>query len=201
LGLVGGFLTPVLVSTGQPNARLLFAYLALLQAGLLAVSRRRGWAPLGALTLLAALAWAVGWTVSPFGRPDAWVIGVFLLVTVVATLVASAGKTERLGSPLAGWARAAAAGGALVVAAILAVRTDYGLLEWGFLGLLAAGCLVLARLAPQLHGLAWLAAAALCQVLGIWSEKLQAADAPRFFGVAIGALLLIAGGAWALRVR
>ncbi|HXT21402.1 MAG TPA: DUF2339 domain-containing protein [Thermoanaerobaculia bacterium] len=201
LGLVGGFLTPVLVSTGQPNARLLFAYLALLQAGLLAVSRRRGWAPLGGLTLVAALTWAVGWTVSPFGRPDAWVIGLFLVVTVAATLLASAGSGERWGAPLAAWARALGAGGALIVSAILAVRTDYGWLEWGFLGLLAAGCLVLARLAPQLHGLAWLAAAGVCQVLGIWSDRLQPAEATRFFGVAVGALLLLAGGAWALRVR
>ncbi|HEV8238509.1 MAG TPA: DUF2339 domain-containing protein [Thermoanaerobaculia bacterium] len=201
LGLVGGFLTPVLVSTGQPNARLLFAYLALLQAGLLAVSRRRGWAPLGGLTLLAALVWAGGWTVSPFGRPDAWVIGVFLVVSVAATLVASAGTGERWGAPLAGWARAIAAGGALVVSAVLAVRTDFGLVEWGFLGLLAAGCLVLARLSPQLQGLAWLGAAAVCQVLGIWADKLQPAEAPRFFAVAAGALLLVAGGAWALRWR
>lgn len=201
LGLVGGFLTPVLVSTGQPNALLLFGYLALLQAGLLAVSRRRGWGPLGGLTLLAALAWAVGWTVSPFGKPDAWVIGVFLLITVAATLLASAGQGERWGAPLEGWARAIAVGGALLVSAGLALRTDYGLLEWGFLGLLAAGCLVLARLEPELHALAWLAGAAVCQVLGIWSEKVQPADTTRFFGVAIGALLLVSGGAWALRAR
>jgi uncharacterized membrane protein len=201
LGLVGGFLTPVLVSTGHPNARLLFAYLALLQAGLLAVSRRRGWSPLGALTLVAALAWAGGWTVSPLAGPDAWVIGVFLVVTVAGTLLAGAGSGERWGTPRAGWARAIAAGGALIVSAVLATRNDYGLLEWGFFGLLAAGCLVLARFAPGMHGLAWLAAAALCEVLFSWSDRLQPAEAPRFFGVAVGALLLLAGGAWALRLR
>ena len=201
LGLVGGFLTPVLVSTGQPNARLLFAYLALLQAGLLAVSRRRGWSPLGGLTLIAALAWAGGWTVSPLAGPDAWVIGVFLVVTVAGTLLASAGTGARWGAPLAGWARAIAAGGALIVSAVLATRNDYGLLEWGFFGLLAAGCLVLARFAPGMHGLAWLAAAAICEVLFSWSDRLQPAEAPHFFGVAVGALLLLAGGAWALRLR
>ena len=201
LGLVGGFLTPVLVSTGDPNARLLFGYLALLQAGLLAVSRRRGWSPLGALTLVAALAWAGGWTVSPLAGPDAWVIGVFLVVTVAGTLLAGAGSGERWGTPLAGWARAIAAGGALIVSAVLATRNDYGLLEWGFFGLLAAGCLVLARFAPGMHGLAWLAAAALGEVLFSWSDRLQPAEAPRFFAVAVGALLLVAGGAWALRLR
>jgi uncharacterized membrane protein len=199
LGLVGGFLTPVLVSTGQPDAPLLFGYLALLQAGLLAVSRRRGWWPLGGLTVLAALAWALGWTAGPFGAADAAVVGTFLVVAVVGALLASAGSGERFGQPLAGWIRAVAAGGALVVAGVLAVRAEYGLVEWGFLGLLAAGCLVLARLWPELEGLAWLAAGVVCLIVGSWAEQLQAADAPRFFGVAVAALLLLAGGAWALQ--
>jgi uncharacterized membrane protein len=52
LGMLGGFLTPVLVSTGQDNPVVLFTYIALLDIGLLAVVMNRKW---GFLTLLAAL--------------------------------------------------------------------------------------------------------------------------------------------------
>ena len=199
VGLVGGFLTPVLVSTGHPNATLLFAYLALLQAGLLAVSRRRGWSALAGLSTVAALVWACGWAVSSYADRDAMAIGLFLVATVAGILVASLGRGERWGPPLASWVRAGAAGGALVVSSVLAVQTAYGLVEWGFVGLLAAGCLVLGRLSPELEGLAWLAAAAVGLIFGAWSERLQPGDASRFFGVAAGALLLLGGGSWAAK--
>lgn len=198
LGLVGGFLTPVLVSTEHPNARLLFGYLALLQAGLFAVSRRRTWAPLAGLNLAAALAWACGWALGPAVSHDATVVGIFLLVTVAAALAASLGGA-RLGVPLGAWMRTAAAGGALVVGAVLAVRTDFALVEWGFVGLLAAACLVLARLSQQLPGLGWLGAGTVCLLLGGWAQRLTAEETTRFLAVAGAALLLLAGGGWALR--
>jgi uncharacterized membrane protein len=59
LGLVGGFFTPLLVASPSSDPRQLFAYLLLLEAGLLAVSRRRGWGPLAALNLAGALAWGI----------------------------------------------------------------------------------------------------------------------------------------------
>src|SRR5207249_7373232 len=43
LGLAGGFLTPVLLSTGQDRPLGLFVYIALLDIGLLAASQRQRW--------------------------------------------------------------------------------------------------------------------------------------------------------------
>lgn len=61
LGIAGGFLTPVLISTGNDNIIGLFGYIALLNTGLLAVAIRRRWhflAGLGATgTVLLSLAW------------------------------------------------------------------------------------------------------------------------------------------------
>jgi hypothetical protein len=51
LGIAGGFLTPVLLSTGQDNPAGLFGYIALLDLGLLLIARRKEW---GALPLLGA---------------------------------------------------------------------------------------------------------------------------------------------------
>jgi uncharacterized membrane protein len=62
LGMLGGFLTPVLISTGQDNPLGLFGYIALLDAGLLLVSIERRWHFLATLaatgTALLQIAWA-----------------------------------------------------------------------------------------------------------------------------------------------
>jgi hypothetical protein len=61
LGIAGGFLTPVLLSTGQDNPFGLFGYIALLDIGLLAVARRKEWSSLPILgavgTVLMQIAW------------------------------------------------------------------------------------------------------------------------------------------------
>src|SRR5437773_5643220 len=61
LGIAGGFLTPVLLSTGEDYPLGLFVYVALLDVGLLAVAQRQRWntlAILGALgTALMQFAW------------------------------------------------------------------------------------------------------------------------------------------------
>jgi Predicted membrane protein (DUF2339) len=61
LGIAGGFLTPVLLSTGQDNPLGLFGYIALLDIGLLAVARRKQWSSLPILgavgTVLMQIAW------------------------------------------------------------------------------------------------------------------------------------------------
>ncbi|NBV23612.1 MAG: DUF2339 domain-containing protein [Proteobacteria bacterium] len=62
LGLLGGFLTPVLISTGQDNPLGLFGYVTLLDVGLLAVALRQRWLHLtllaGVATVLMQFAWA-----------------------------------------------------------------------------------------------------------------------------------------------
>src|SRR6266496_1333606 len=61
LGIGGGFLTPVLLSTGQDNPLGLFGYIALLDIGLLAVAWRKEWNSLPILgavgTVLMQIAW------------------------------------------------------------------------------------------------------------------------------------------------
>src|SRR6185436_15984836 len=61
IGMIGGFLTPYLVRTGEPDVRGIFAYLLLLQVGLLTVARRREWPAVGALALGGGLFWAIAW--------------------------------------------------------------------------------------------------------------------------------------------
>lgn len=62
LGLLGGFLTPPLLSTGVDHPIALFGYLALLDCGLIAVALRQRWNHLTLLAALATVLMQVGWT-------------------------------------------------------------------------------------------------------------------------------------------
>src|SRR6058998_2901096 len=61
LGIAGGFLTPLLLSTGQDHPLGLFGYIALLDIGLLAIAQRQRWSALPTLgavgTALMQFAW------------------------------------------------------------------------------------------------------------------------------------------------
>jgi hypothetical protein len=61
LGMLGGFLTPVLLSTGQDNPLGLFGYLAILDAGLIVIALNRRWHFLVALAALGTALLQLGW--------------------------------------------------------------------------------------------------------------------------------------------
>src|SRR6266496_2471925 len=61
LGIGGGFLTPVLLSTGQDNPLGLFGYIALLDIGLLAVARRKEWSSLPILGAVGTVLMQIVW--------------------------------------------------------------------------------------------------------------------------------------------
>ena len=61
LGMLGGFLTPILLSTGQDNVLGLFGYIALLDIGLLAVSRHGRWRFLTSAAAAGTAVMQIGW--------------------------------------------------------------------------------------------------------------------------------------------
>jgi uncharacterized membrane protein len=68
LGIAGGFLTPILLSTGQDNPLSLFGYIALLDVGLLLVARRKEWAVLPILGAIGTVLMQIGWVSAFFLR-------------------------------------------------------------------------------------------------------------------------------------
>ncbi len=66
LGMLGGFLTPILVSTGQDNPLGLFGYIAILDIGLIVVALRRRWHFVGALAALGTGMMQIGWAATFF---------------------------------------------------------------------------------------------------------------------------------------
>ncbi len=87
LAVLGGILTPVLVSTGQDSRDTLFTYLLLLDLGVLAVAFFRGWRLLDTLAMVGTFFMYGGWY-AKFYRPEvmgpslAW-LGVFYVMFLV----------------------------------------------------------------------------------------------------------------------
>lgn len=61
LSLIGGFLTPELLSTGKDEQVVLFTYLLILGAGLLAIELRKDWRSLTPVSFLFSLIYFWGW--------------------------------------------------------------------------------------------------------------------------------------------
>lgn len=135
LGLIGGFLTPILLSTGQDNQAGLFTYIAFLDAGVLALAYFKQWRVLNYLafggTVLIAGVWMLEWY-----RPQKlWLtIFFFTLFFLIFSLLAIIHNTinKRLTRPLDV--------GLVFANASIYFATCYGLLEAGYrayLGLFA----------------------------------------------------------------
>jgi len=79
LGLVGAFAVPLLVTSTTPHALPLFAYLAVVTAGALAVLRHRAWWWLAWPSLAGAILWVALWLASAT-EIEAPVVALYLLV-------------------------------------------------------------------------------------------------------------------------
>jgi hypothetical protein len=68
LGMLGGFLTPILLSTGVDNPFGLFSYIAILDAGLILVAVNRRWRFLITLAAAGTVLMQIGWAGEFFSR-------------------------------------------------------------------------------------------------------------------------------------
>ena len=88
LGLVGGFATPILLSTGSDNPIGLFGYVLMLDTGLFLLARQRRWPVLILLGLLGTLFYQAAWILGRMGPDRYWlgllILGVFSAFFVVA---------------------------------------------------------------------------------------------------------------------
>ncbi len=87
LGLLGGYLTPVLLSTGEDHPWVLFGYVFLLNLGGLSLVRARRWLPLESLCMIATFllyaAWASQWLADDT-RPVATVFAIMFYAQFAA---------------------------------------------------------------------------------------------------------------------
>ena len=173
LGLLGGFATPPLLSTGVDNPVGLFSYTLLLNVGLLFVATRRRWAVLVPLGLLGTLIIEVGWFAS-FMSPEKMGIGLlaFLVFGLLYVLVPSLFEDQadaRLGG-------SAVLGGLVpfAFALLLAGGSGYAMrwpLLFGYVALLDAALAAIALRRSGRVGLLLAASAATALMLPIWAAS------------------------------
>ena len=102
LGIAGGFLTPVLLSTGQDHPLGLFVYIALLDVGLLAVAQRQRWHALSILGAIGTVLTQLSW-IGTFFVPEKYFAGNRVLVVMAvlsgfqALFLAAVGWAKRTG--------------------------------------------------------------------------------------------------------
>ena len=190
IGLVGGFLTPALVGAKEPSAATLFLYLFLLQAGLVAAARPKGWWKIALATVGGGALWTAAWLVLWFRPGDEIVIGLFMLASVALFGLAATLHADWR-DPKAGSSIAIAAGlSGLALLSLMVFIGDYGAAEWVFLGLLAAGCLAAARLRADLLALAIVAAAVGLVLIGRWYGEADPPSILRWAALGYGGLVV-----------
>jgi hypothetical protein len=177
LGLLGGFATPALLSSGENAPVPLFAYLMLLNIGLAWVAYRNTWPLLTAMTLVFTTIYQWAWVLKFLDRNSLTLaMGIFMMFPL-ATLGGLLLARRRVPGPGQGPADAVFENTALSAAALplffaiyLSAIPAYGehpALLFGFLFLVDAGLLAvaLARTNDMLHAAGALATAT---VFGSW---------------------------------
>ncbi len=193
LGLLGGFATPLLLSTGQDRPITLFAYLLMLNVGLYALSRARNWPILSALAMLATVLYQAGWI---FTRMDAdgSRLGLCVLGVFAAFYFASVwAQGEQRSSPIEKWARAAGVVTPFGFAAYFAASVELSPQLFPLAGLLALLSLATAWLGrdKDVQFLPVVAAAADVGIVTAWVSQ-TTLDPGRSWELAIAMILIAA---------
>jgi hypothetical protein len=154
LGMLGGFATPALLSTGENQPIPLFTYLLMLNIGLAWVGSRKKWPVLTILTLILTAIYQWGWVLKFLDASQlSLAMGIFIVFAIVALTALLFGRTDTdMDGPLATTSTTASVM-PLMFALHLAWVPEYGAhpgLMFGFLLLIDAGLAAVAIGAPRI---------------------------------------------------
>ena len=171
LAFVGGFLSPAIIGSEQPNTPVLFGYLLAIAAGTLTVIRLRGWWMLGWGVLAGSALWTCIWMLADPDQPELHWVGLFLVALAGLFVWASWRRLQESENPAKDvlalvWASLAVTGGLLV----LAIAQDAGAQTAGWVALAVHGIGIFAfsRWAPRFQFAAGLAPALSLAALALW---------------------------------
>lgn len=204
LGLIGGFATPALLSTGQDRPIPLFGYLLLLNAGLAWVALRRSWPVLSGVTLAFTTLYQWGWVLNHLDEGELpLAAGIFLAFPALAFAVPLLARpveddgSGRLFKAFAGIGAALPLLFAVYLATVSGYGKHYGLL-FGFLLILDAGlALIAARRGPQMLHLAGAGATVLIVLLWL-AASYDGAAWPDVLGLFAALILFYRAAPWLL---
>ncbi len=195
VGVLGGFAHPALLDLDSGRSAL-FGYFALLQLGVLALARHRGWWTVGMVSAALGLLWA-GYFIwlGDRGGP----VGVFLLVSIASFAVLGRSAEDGDAWEPAPAAKPVSLGGSILACLLLGVwvgRGDMNPIEWTHVGVLGAGALALSRLSQAYTRLAFVAGGVTAALLLAYLD--DQASSPGASVTLLAFTVLYAGGAWVL---
>jgi uncharacterized membrane protein len=193
VGIAGGFLTPALVHSGDPQPTALFVFLFLILFGALVLWRRRRWWYVAALGLAGSLLWvwltvALNWIEADNSRQGEIQLPIFILAIsalLIWTFDGRASLWGRIGplmTPLTLIERAIDICGCLAATLFLAAwlaNGGYNLLDWTALLVLMTLHLLAGRVYPTRHVIGFGCAALVLATLALMplSTRLYLGDA------------------------
>ena len=92
LGLLGSYVTPMMISSPDPKGWSFFPYLLIILAASFAVLRKRTWWWLGYASIIGSALWSFLWLGGPFEGADIVPIGLFALCLGAVSLFAISGR-------------------------------------------------------------------------------------------------------------
>ncbi|MFN4142013.1 DUF2339 domain-containing protein [Aestuariivirga sp.] len=180
LGLIGSYVTPMLIPSADPSAWSFFPYLLVILLASLFTLRGRRWWWLGHAAVIATLLWTVLWLLGPYEPQDVWPVGLSALVLGLAAMLVPGGFVPRH-EEFGGGAPAREVNGPLAIGLGGLSATVFILIMLAFaashsapaLFLLSTGLAILVALAWMRAGLSFLAPVAglvMLLVLAGWQE-------------------------------
>ncbi|WP_236606535.1 DUF2339 domain-containing protein [Sandaracinus amylolyticus] len=170
LGLSGGFLTPLALSTGADRPIPLFAYLLVLDAGLLVLAYRKRWPGLALLSFVATALYQLLWVFASMG--DATVlVGVAIVVAFAALFVLAPAPRREGDATSDGWTVLLRAGAVLhpFLLVLAFARLSSAPLALGATAALLVVLAIGSAFVARRDGLPWIALFASAAAVGVWS--------------------------------
>lgn len=177
LGLVGGFLTPAMVGSNDPQAPILFIYLYFVLTGLMVVIRKQCWWLMAIPTVLGAFLWMCLWLFgNNFTPGDSIYLGLFLMAVSATVVATSKQQYDQDSADITDLFKVTSVlnyltlGGAMLLTGVIATHAGFGFMEWGLFGLLSLGGIGLAFFNQKLYGFVpWISMAVNAVMLVAWN--------------------------------
>ena len=176
VGILAGYLMPVLVESTTPNAPPLFLYLFILSAGALALIAIRRWPWFSFLAMTGALIWPLLWSIGVGVDADQLVLGLYLLgLAMLFAVFSTRLPLKEPAIPVWRWIASVAAetsghGFALsgVVLIWIAIHVDFNAQAFAILGLYSAIAFGMGLWRKRLEGLVLISAILAVVTFLIW---------------------------------
>lgn len=183
LGLIGGFLAPIMLNSESAKTPILLIYLYFVVAGLMLVIRRQSSWIIAVPTVIGAFSWA-GFGALCSNAPNVNIYLSLFLIAISATVIVTSQKQYREEISLKtnkfytiSIVNYLSLSGTILLVGSIIANSGFGFIEWGLFSLISLATIILAFFDQKLYGIGpWISMSANLIILLVWNN----ADANSF---------------------